>query len=89
MTIHVQNITQLVRWYDVGSFEEKSEYAATATLLYENSHTVMVIGLTGQFNKKFYLLLWKYFNDNGITHMKIERKGEYIIKDVPQLTKDL
>lgn len=87
MTIHVQNLTQLVRCYeDDCSYEDRSPYVATATLVYENEHTVHVVGLTGQFNRKFYIQLWEYFNSNNITCIKIERKGVLITKEVPVLT---
>ncbi len=75
MSLHVQPVTELVRFYDKGSYENKDPYISTVTLLYEDINTVTLVGLCGRFSPSNYDELLLYLRDKGVINVKAERRG--------------
>lgn len=75
MSLYVQPVTELVRLYGSGSYDNKDPYQATVTLLYEDSTTVTLVGLCGRFSPTNYDELLVYLRDKGIITVRAERRG--------------
>jgi len=75
--IHVQPLTSILRFYEKGSFEERSPYAAIATLTYIDNDTVYISGLHGHVNKHFYDEVREHFRKLGIKEVHMERHGKH------------
>ena len=76
MTINVQPVTEIIRVYDIGSYEEKSPFQGVATLLYENSDSVIIQGMHGNFTRRIFKEIARYLEDKGVIQFKMYRHGE-------------
>lgn len=81
--MHVEPILLTVRWYNDGeSFEQKSPYAAIATIQILNSDTAFISGLHGTVTRKRVYELAKWFKEHKISYVFSTRKGEWKKYDV-------
>lgn len=75
MAIHVQPISELVRMYKKGTYEERSKYDAVATIVYEGLYTVSIQGLNGSISRDDLRELRDYLRRRGVSTIKMERRG--------------
>lgn len=78
--IHIgdETRTRLARWYNIGSYEERSKYDAVCTLIHVNSTTVVIEGLCGNnINVKFWKELRTELTNQGYTTALVERHGKW------------
>lgn len=80
--IHVEPIVSTVRWYTSGSYAERSEYDAAATLLWLGSDTVYITALRGTINRAFRMAIEEHLRSAGVKLAKYERHGRVIEVDL-------
>ncbi len=77
--VHIEGVkmSQLVRWYRVGSYDERSKYDAVCTLVHISDSVVMIEGLCGKINRQFWIELRAKIKSLGYTETLINRHGEW------------
>lgn len=86
MAIHVQPVVEQIRFYEEGSYEERSPYCLTATILYESMETVVIQGLHGKCSRHLMIELFQYLYEKGVRSVRAERNGKWISRKVTNLS---
>lgn len=80
MPIHVEPLTQTVRWYErPGGFERWEPFAAVATLVHIGPGTILVAGMNGQMTRQFRRELEAWCVANGIVEVVRFRRGRRVV----------
>lgn len=81
-TVHIQPISAMVRWYDTGSYEEKSPYRAICSYFHINDDTVFLYGMQGSMSKQDMAVFFKELLKKGIKYIIAERRRKLITRDI-------
>lgn len=82
VTVNIQPASATVRWYENGSYKEKSPYKATCSYFHINEDTVFVYAMHGNLSKQDMAVFFKELLRKGIRFIVAERRRKLVTKDV-------
>ena len=85
MHISIEPAVSVVRWYDTGSFNNRSPYRAVCSVFYLSSRTAYIYAMHGRLTRKDMRELFAELAAQGVTEIMAERKGKIITRDVTYL----
>ena len=80
MTIHFKPILSTVRFFDDGSYEEKTPFKAVATVQFINDDEAFISGLHGTITRADMREVFEELAKMGIKVVRYERHGKEKIK---------
>lgn len=81
-TVNIQPSSATVRWYDTGSYEEKSPYKAICSYFHINDDTVYIHGMHGTLGKQDMAEFFKQLLSRGVRYIVAERRHRLVTKDI-------
>lgn len=85
MHISIEPAVSIVRWYDAGSFDNRSPYRAVCSVFYLSATTVYIYAMHGRLTRVDMRELFTALADQGVTEVMAERKGKITTRDVVEL----
>ncbi len=73
--VHVETIVCVVRWYSAGSFENRDQYDAVATV-HLMGDEAFICGAHGAMSRQFWRELQEVFEAMGVRKVMAERHGK-------------
>lgn len=86
-SVHIQSTAGIIRWYDTGSYEERSTYKAVASYVVTAPDTIFMYGMHGDLSKEDMAAMFLELYKKGIRTILAERKGTIVSRDIEQLLK--
>ncbi|MFY0656342.1 MAG: hypothetical protein JXR12_06300 [Neptunomonas phycophila] len=80
MTIHFKPLLSTVRFFQNGSYDEKTPFHAVATVQFINDEEAFICGLHGSITRADMKELFKELAEMGITVVRYERHGKEKVK---------
>lgn len=82
ISIDIQDLTQIIRVYEDGSYEERSSYIACATIIFHSKTEVSVTALSGNVTRDAYIKVWNYLYDKGVKVLHFDREDIRHTKEI-------
>tara|TARA_R100001594_G_scaffold1048_3_gene4377 strand:- start:4063 stop:4311 length:249 start_codon:yes stop_codon:yes gene_type:complete len=77
MSIHASPLTEIVRYYEKGSYEDKDPYDLVFTMVWDTSTQVTLHGLKGKMTRDIHKQLASYFKSRGIKSYRTLRHNKW------------